>query len=94
MGALGGVPGAISRCEVVVGGVSGGWIRVPTVLRSTRDRRRTMEVALNLEVRDLRVRLGDRRGGKHRQDDRKQAIRRTVVCLGLICGPELGIVCE
>lgn len=47
MSALGVVTGAISRCELVVGGLSVGGIRSPTVLRSTRQRR-TMEVALKM----------------------------------------------
>ena len=87
------IVGVISRSEMVVGGLIGGGVRGPTVLRSTRDRRCAgVEVVLSMQVRDLRVRLEDRRKGKYRSY-RKQAIRRTIVCLGLICGPVLGTVC-
>ena len=62
MGALGVVVGAISRCELVVGRLSGGMVRSPTVLRSIRHRRSTsMEIVLNVNFRDLRMRLEDRR---------------------------------
>lgn len=67
MGALGVVVGAISRCELVVGRLSGGMVRSPTVLRSIRHRRGvSMEVILSMCFRDLRMRLEDRRGGKYR----------------------------
>lgn len=72
LGAVGVVAGAISRCELVVGGPSGGGVRTPIVLRFIRDGRSTsMEVILNMNARDLRVRLGDRREGKYRRDYRK-----------------------
>ena len=67
MGALGVVVGPISRCELVVGRLSGGTVRSPTVLRSIRHRRGvSMEVILSMCFRDLRMRLEDRRGGKYR----------------------------
>lgn len=69
MGALGVVVGAISRCELVVGRLSGGMVRSPTVLRSIRHRSRaSMDVVLNMQVRDLRVSLEDRRKREYRND--------------------------
>lgn len=54
----------IGGCELVVGGLSGRGVRSPTVLRSIRHRRiASLEVVLNMNVRDLRVRLDDRREG-------------------------------
>jgi len=85
--------GAVGGGELVVCWLSGGWVRSPSMLRSIRHRWSTV-VALSVNVSDLRMRLEDRRKGKYRRDDRKQAIRRTIVCLALICGPGLGIVCE
>lgn len=67
MCALSVVTGTISRCVLVVGGLRGGGIRGPTMLGSIRDRRSaSMEVALDVCFRDLRVRLEDRRGGEYR----------------------------
>ena len=55
---------AISRCEPIVGGLSGGGVRSPIVLRFILHRRSaSVEVVLNMNVRDLRMRLGDRRKG-------------------------------
>jgi hypothetical protein len=67
VGALGVVVGAISRCELVVGRLSGGMVRSPTVLRSIWHRRGvSMEVILSMCFRDdclfrldLRSRTGD-----------------------------------
>jgi hypothetical protein len=56
------VTGDISRCEPVVDSMSGGGVRSPIVLGFIRDRRASVEV-LNMNVRDLRVRLEDRRRG-------------------------------
>jgi len=56
------VTGIISRCELVVGGVGSGGVISPTVLGSIRHRRSTsMEIVLNMNFRDLRMRLEDRR---------------------------------
>lgn len=64
MGPLGVVIGAIRGSEVVVGGLSSGGVRRPTVLRSIRDRSRvSMDVVLDMRVRDLRASLEDRRNG-------------------------------
>lgn len=63
VGAVGLVSGAISRCEPVVGRVSGRGVRSPVVLRFIRHRSPSEEAVLNMNVRDLRVRLEDRRKG-------------------------------
>ena len=87
------IVGGVSGSELVVGGLSGGVVWRPTVLGSILHRSCTsVEVILNMQARDLRVILEDRRKEKYR-NDRKQAIRRTIVSLGLICGPVLDIVC-
>lgn len=93
MATSGMVVGGVSGGELVVGGLSGGGVWRPTVLRSIRHRSCTgMEIILNMQARDLRVILEDRRKEKYR-DNGKQAIRRTIVSLGLICGPGPEIVC-
>ena len=67
MGAVGVVIGPVSRCKMVVGDLSGGVIRSPTVLGSVRHRRgTTMQIVLNVDIRDLRVRLEDRHEGRWR----------------------------
>ena len=64
VGAVSVVTGAISRCEAVVGNLSGGGARSPVVLGFIRHRMGAgVEVVLKMKVRDLRVRLEDRRKG-------------------------------
>lgn len=47
------VVGVVSECEVVIGGVGGGGVRRPTVLRSIRYRRcASMEVVRDMRARD------------------------------------------
>lgn len=65
VGAVYVVTGTVSRGEVVASSFSNGRVRSPTVLGSIRHRRRvSMDVVLNADGRDLRVRLEDRREEK------------------------------
>jgi hypothetical protein len=65
VGAFSVVTGAISRRELVMDNLSGGGVWAPAMLRSVWDRRgASTEVTLTVWVRDLRVRLEDRREGK------------------------------
>ena len=69
MGALGVVIWAIRGSKVVVGGLSAGGARGPTLLGSIRHRSRaSKDVVLDMRIRDLRMSLEDRRKGDYRND--------------------------
>ena len=64
MGAFGMIIGAIRGIEVVMGGLWGGRARRPTVLGTIRERSCAgVGGVLNVQARDLQVRLEDRRKG-------------------------------
>ena len=67
VGAVSVVIGVIGGSELVMGDLCGG-IMDPTMLRFIRHRgNASVEAALNVNVRDLRVILEDRREGKYRR---------------------------
>ena len=62
------VIGAIGRSELVVDDLGRGGVMGPIVLRLVRHRgKASVEVTLNVDVRDLQVILEDRREGKYRR---------------------------